>query len=65
MLEKLTLEEKIGQMFMFGINSSNTEGTIHPSLPSGHREPKQSMEKENTEINKKLIYHDRPHNPSR
>lgn len=30
-----------------------------------HREPKQSMEKENTEINKKLIYHDRPHNPSR
>ena len=28
MLEKLTLEEKIGQMFMFGINSSNTEGIL-------------------------------------
>ena len=28
MLEKLTLEEKIGQMFMFGVNSSNTEGLI-------------------------------------
>ena len=28
MLEKLTLEEKIGQMFMFGINSFNTEGIL-------------------------------------
>ena len=27
-LKKLTLEEKIGQMFMFGINSSNTEGIL-------------------------------------
>ena len=39
-------------------------GFIDESL-AGHREPKQSMEKENTEIDKKLIYHDRPHNPSR
>lgn len=27
-MEDLTLEEKIGQMFMFGVNSSNTEGLI-------------------------------------
>ena len=25
MISNLSLEEKIGQMFMFGINSSNTE----------------------------------------
>ena len=29
MLDNLTLEEKIGQMFMFGVNSKNTDGIIN------------------------------------
>ncbi len=28
MLEKLSLEEKVGQMFMFGVNDRNTDGII-------------------------------------
>ena len=28
MISNLSLEEKIGQMFMFGINKNNTDGII-------------------------------------